>query len=83
MARRTAKERPKRLTAKRKLEIYLETRGKDADIGEILRKYGIHLDDLKGIEAAVEAGAMKELKNERGHDNRWCSDHDHLGDASN
>ena len=62
MARRTAKDRPKRLTAGRKLEIYLETRSKDANIGEILRKYGIHLDDLRAIEAAVEAGALKELK---------------------
>lgn len=62
MARSRGKEKPKRLTAKRKLEIYLETRDKDANIGEILRRYGIHLDDLRQIEAAVEAGAMRELK---------------------
>jgi len=34
-------EGKKRLTAQRKLELYLETRQKDANLGEILRRYGV------------------------------------------
>ena len=40
----------KRLTAKRKFEIYLETKKEGAKIGEILRREGIHLNDLRAIE---------------------------------
>ena len=36
-------QRPKRLTARRKFQLYLETRNPDANIGEILRRYGVHL----------------------------------------
>lgn len=52
----------KRLTAKRKFEIYLETRQQGAKIGEILRREGIHLADLRGIEDLVERGAIGALK---------------------
>lgn len=38
-----------RLTAQRKLELYLATRAPDAPVGEILREYGVHLDDLREI----------------------------------
>jgi hypothetical protein len=31
-------------------------------VGEILRKYGLHLADLKQIEEAVENGAISALK---------------------
>lgn len=55
----------KRLTARRKFELYLETRAKDADVGEILRRYGIHLNDLRQIEAAVERAAVEALKSRR------------------
>ncbi len=36
-------EGKKRLTAQRKLELYMETRQKDANLGEILRRHGVHL----------------------------------------
>jgi len=52
----------KRLTAKRKFEIYLETRKDGAKVGEILRREGIHLNDLREIEELVERGAMGSLK---------------------
>ncbi|MBC8450560.1 MAG: hypothetical protein H8D78_22730 [Chloroflexi bacterium] len=35
-------QRPKRLTAQKKFELYLETRGSEAPLGEILRRYGVH-----------------------------------------
>jgi hypothetical protein len=51
-----------RLTAKRKFDIYLETRKEGAKIGEILRREGIHLNDLRAIEDLVERGAVGALK---------------------
>jgi hypothetical protein len=50
------------LTAQRKLELYLTTRAPEAPVGEILREYGIHLDDLREIEQTVESGALAALK---------------------
>lgn len=55
-------ERKKRLTAQRKLELYLETRQKDANLGEILRRHGVHLNDLRRIEAVVKRAALEALK---------------------
>ena len=52
----------KRLTARRKFEIYLETKKEGAKIGEILRREGIHLNDLRVIEEQVERGAIGALK---------------------
>jgi transposase-like protein len=54
-------EGKKRLTAQRKLELYLETRQKDANLGEILRRYGVHLNDLRRIEAVVKRAALEAL----------------------
>lgn len=54
--------RKKRLTAKKKFEIYLQTRGENAPIGEILREYGLHLSDLRKIEEIVEHEAIASLK---------------------
>ena len=51
-----------RLTAQRKLELYRTTRTPEAPVGEILREYGIHLDDLREIEQTVESGALAALK---------------------
>ena len=45
-------EQRKRMTAKRKLEVYLERRQKDANVGEILRR----------IETLVEQAALAALK---------------------
>lgn len=56
-----------RLTAERKFRIFLETRRKDAPTGEILRKYGLTLDDLRAIEEAVESSAIAGLKVRAGH----------------
>jgi len=55
-------ERRPRLTAARKLELYLATRSADAPLGEILRQYGVHLDDLRAIERVVESSALAGLK---------------------
>lgn len=55
-------QRPKRLTARRKFQLYLETRNPDANIGELLRRYGVHLADLRRIEESVENGAISALK---------------------
>lgn len=52
----------KRLTARRKFEIYLATRAEDAPVGEILRKYGLHLNDLREIERTIEGSAIEALK---------------------
>ena len=51
-----------RLTAQRKLELYLATRDPQAPLGEILRQYNVHLDDLREIERTVESAAMAALK---------------------
>jgi len=51
-----------RLTAQRKLELYRATRAPDAPVGEILREYGLHLDDLREIEQTIESAALAALK---------------------
>ena len=51
-----------RLTAQRKLELYQVTRVPEAPIGEILRQYNVHLDDLRQIEQTVESAALAALK---------------------
>jgi transposase-like protein len=54
-----------RLTARRKFELYLETRAPGANVGEILRRYGVHLDTLRRIETAVERASVGALKTRR------------------
>jgi hypothetical protein len=56
-----------RLTAARKLELYLATRAPEAPVGEILRHYGVHLDDLREIERVVESSALAALKAQARH----------------
>jgi len=51
-----------RLTAQRKLELYLATRSAEAPVGEILRQYSLHLDDLRQIEQTIESAALAALK---------------------
>ena len=60
-------ERRPRLTAARKFELYLATRSPDAPLGEILRQYGVHLDDLRIIERTVESAALAGLKAQARH----------------
>lgn len=60
-------ERRPRLTAARKLELYLATRAPEAPVGEILRQYGAHLDDLRQIERVVESSALAGLKAQARH----------------
>jgi ATP/maltotriose-dependent transcriptional regulator MalT len=60
-------ERRPRLTAARKFELYLATRLDDAPLGEILRQYGVHLDDLRAIEQVVESSALAGLKAQARH----------------
>jgi len=63
-------EQRKRLTARRKFELYVETRQKDANVGEILRRYGVHLNDLRQIEGAVERAATEALTGSRSNTHR-------------
>ena len=56
-----------RLTAARKLELYLATRAPEAPVGEILRHYGVHLDDLRQIERVIESSALAALKAQARH----------------
>lgn len=57
-----------RLTAKRKFQVYLETRVPGANVGEILRRFGLHVNDLRRIEASVESAAVEALRGKRnGH----------------
>jgi transposase-like protein len=58
----TETPRPQRLTAQKKFRLYLETRLPNAPIGEIIRRYGVHLDDLRQIEQIVESSAIAGLK---------------------
>ena len=60
-------ERRPRWTAARKLELYLATRAPDAPLGEILRQYGVHLDDLRQIERVIESSALAGLKAQARH----------------
>ena len=60
-------ERRLRLTAARKFELYLTTRAPDAPLGETLRQYGAHLDDLREIERVVESSALAGLKAQGQH----------------
>jgi hypothetical protein len=55
------------LTAARKLELYLATRSPEAPVGETLRQYGAHLDDLREIERVVESCALAGLKTQGRH----------------
>ena len=55
-------ERRPRLTAARKLELYLATRSPEAPLGEVLRQYGLHLDGLRQIEQTIESAALAALK---------------------
>jgi hypothetical protein len=61
-----AESRP-RLTAARKFELYLATRPANAPLGEILRQYGVHVDDLRTIERTVESAALAGLKGQGHH----------------
>jgi hypothetical protein len=56
-----------RLTAARKLELYLATRAPETPVGEILRHYSVHLDDLRQIERVIESSAVAALKAQARH----------------
>jgi hypothetical protein len=60
-------KRAPRLTAQRKLELYVATRAPNAPLGELVRQYGVHLDDLRHIEQAIESAALAALKAEGRH----------------
>ena len=60
-------KRALRLTAQRKLELYLATRPPEAPLGELVRQYGVHLDDLRQIEQAIESAALAALKAQGRH----------------
>jgi len=60
-------KRALRLTAQRKLELYLATRPAEAPLGELVREYGVHLDDLRQIEQTIESAALAALKAQGRH----------------
>ena len=65
----------KRLTAKRKFEVFLEVQKNPGKLGEVLRKFGLHVNDWKRIEATVESAAVDALKGRRnGKPNRSAED---------
>jgi transposase-like protein len=57
-------DRPKRrrLSAERKLQIFVETSIPGAPIGEILRREGLYTSDLARIRDQVREGALEKLK---------------------
>jgi hypothetical protein len=57
----------KRLSASRKYQIFLETRPAEAPVGEILRRNGLTLEDLRRIEQTVQEAAIEALKVRSGH----------------
>ena len=58
----SARPRRRRLTAKRKFEIFLECSAPGAPIGEILRREGLYRSDLTRIRQQVEEAAVERLK---------------------
>ena len=59
----TTKTKPtQRLTAQRKLELNLANRSLEAPVSEILRQFGLHLDDVGHIEQTIESAALAALK---------------------
>jgi len=60
-------KRALRLTAQRKLELYLATRAPNAPLGELVRQYGVHLDELRRIEQTIESAALAALKADGRH----------------
>ena len=51
----------RKLSARKKWEIYQECIQPGAVIGEVLRKHGLYSSDLKRIRKAVEEGAIESL----------------------
>ncbi len=51
----------KKMTAREKWQIFLETTAKDAPVGEILRRHGLYSSDITTIRKQVESGALQEL----------------------
>ena len=60
----------RRLTARRKFQIYVETRGENAPVGEILRRWNLSLEQLREIERVAEEGAVQALTVRSGHRSR-------------
>jgi hypothetical protein len=60
----------RRLTARRKFQIYVETRGENAPVGEILRRWNLSLEQLREIERVVQDGAEHALRVRSGHRSR-------------
>lgn len=60
----------RRLTARRKFMLFVETRGKEAPVGEILRRWKLSLEQFREIEQVVESGAIQALKVRSGHRTR-------------
>ena len=59
-----------RLTARRRFEIYMETRGESAPVGEILRRWNVSLEQLRAIKSIVHDGAVQAHRARAGHCNR-------------
>lgn len=49
------------LSPEKKYQIFLETQGKDAPVGEILRREGLYSTDLARIRQQVKEGALQRL----------------------
>ena len=55
----------KKLSGQEKWRIFLETTVKDAQVGEILRRYGLYSSELTKIRRQAEEGALKEFGKNR------------------
>jgi len=56
------KKQKRRLSAEEKWEIYQECEKPGAQIGEVLRKYGLYSSDLQNIRRDVKEGALDRLR---------------------
>lgn len=61
----TRKNGRKKFSAEEQWRIYQETAAPGAQVGEILRKYGMYPSELQKIRQRVEEGAKKELGRNR------------------
>ena len=59
-----------RLTARRKFQIYVDTRGENAPVGEILRRWNLSIEQLREIERVAQEGALQALTVRAGHRSR-------------
>ena len=56
-----SKRRRRNLTAEKKYQLFLETQGKDCQVGEVLRREGMYSTDLIRIREQIREAALERL----------------------